>query len=68
MDALEAFQLRLVDDEEFAEEQADIHEAIQEEGRERIEALRLARKAARMASDEDDDDDFDHDVEVEYRE
>lgn len=69
MDALDDYRQRLQDDQEFAEAQADIHEAIQEEGRERIEALRLARKAVRAAQDDDsdDDEDFDSDVEVEYR-
>ena len=43
---------------------------MQSEARERIESLRLERKAARMAQavDSDEDDDFDDsDVEVEYR-
>jgi hypothetical protein len=41
---------------------------MQSEARERIESLRLERKAARLAVQQDDDEDADDgDVEVEYR-
>lgn len=71
MEAIEGYQGRLREDEDFAQEQTDINEAIQHEGRERIEMLRLSRRGERLdvaQSDDDSDDDGSDDVEVEYRE
>lgn len=55
-------------DEELAQLEAGLKEAMQREARQKLEEYKASRKSKR-ANDEDDDDDFDdddYDVEVEY--
>lgn len=69
MDFVDDLRAKIADDEEFAAQEWAIQEAMAEEGREKIEALRLARKAARQAGEDVDDDDWDdddYDVETVY--
>lgn len=56
-------------DEELAQMEAGLKEAMQQEARVRLEEYKAARKKRRVEGDELDDDDFDdddYDVEVEY--
>ena len=62
---------KIAQDPEFADQEFAIQEAMAEEGRQKTEALREARKAARKAAkegglDDEDWDDDDYDVETEY--
>lgn len=69
MDFVDDLRAKIAGDEEFAAQERAIQEAMAEEGREKIEALRLARKAARQAGEDVDDDDWDdddYDVETVY--
>lgn len=59
-----------LNDPEVAEAEKQAQDEMQEEARERIEALRAKHRAERLAAKSGDDDDFDEDdfdVEVEYR-
>lgn len=65
---------RMATDEDAAERESEIQEAMQRESRERIEELAEMRRAARRAAadgddfdDDDDDSDDDGDVEVVYQ-
>ena len=56
-------------DEELAQMEAGLKEAMQQEARVRLEEYKAARKNRRAQGDDLDDDDFDdddYDVEVEY--
>ncbi|KZY67160.1 hypothetical protein A3739_22120 [Oleiphilus sp. HI0067] len=55
-------------DEELAQMEAGLKEAMQKEARQRLEEYKVARKASRASEDDEDDDfdDDDYDVEVEY--
>ncbi|MCH2158895.1 MAG: Obg family GTPase CgtA [Oleiphilaceae bacterium] len=55
-------------DEELAQIEAGLKEAMQKEARQRLEEYKVARKASRASEDDEDDDfdDDDYDVEVEY--
>ena len=65
--------IEYLNDQEAEDEELKLHEQgvqmqMQSEARERIESLRLERKAVRLAAQRDDDDNADDgDVEVEYR-
>ena len=68
MTAIEYLNEQEAEDEELKLHEQDVQMQMQSEARERIESLRLERKAARLAAQQDDDDDADDgDVEVEYR-
>ena len=54
------------DNPDFAEQEAARRRRMDEEARQKIEADRQARRAARNADDDDDFDDDDYDVEVVY--
>lgn len=69
MAMVEEFAQREHEDPELAEQERAIQAQMQEEARERIQALAEARRLARKAGLEDDDDDWDdddYDVEVFY--
>jgi GTP-binding protein len=71
MQFVDDLKVKIDSDPEFADKEFAIQEAMAEEGRQKIEALREARRAARKAAkegdiDDDDWDDDDYDVEVEY--
>lgn len=60
-------QARLrAEDEEFAQREQAMHEAMQQESREAMAKLSARRAAERQAEDDDDEDDDDSDVEVVY--
>ena len=65
MTRLEACRARETEEPALAEQEAALQRRMQAEARERIAALRAARR--RSAPEEDDFDDDDYDVEVEYR-
>ena len=68
MPAIEYLNEQEAEDEEVKLHEQDVQIQMQSEARERIESLRLERKAARLAAQRDDDDNADEgDVEVEYR-
>ena len=68
MTAIEYLNEQEAEDEELQLHEQDVQMRMQSEARERIESLRLERKAARLAAQRDDDDNADDgDVEVEYR-
>ena len=68
MTAIEYLNEQEAEDEELKLHEQDVQMQMQSEARERIESLRLERKAARLAVQQDDDDDADDGgVEVEYR-
>ena len=68
MTAIEYLNEQEAEDEELKLHEQDVQMQMQSEARERIESLRLERKAARLAAQRDDDDNADDgDVEVEYR-
>jgi GTP-binding protein len=67
MTRLDEMRLILAEDDEAREQERQIRERIDEEGRERIFALRSKRRHSPVDDeDEFDDDDDDYDVEVEY--
>ena len=67
-DRIEYLNEQEVEDEELKLHEQDVQMQMQSEARERIESLRLERKATRLAAQQDDEDDADDgDVEVEYR-
>lgn len=72
MTFIDELKEQIASDPEVAEQEFAIQEAMAEEGRQKIEALREARRSARKAAkesgldDDDDWDDDDYDVEVEY--
>ncbi len=68
MTAIEYLNEQEAENEELKLHEQDVQMQMQSEARERIESLRLERKAARLAEQQDDDDEADHcDSEVEYR-
>lgn len=68
MTAIEYLNEQEAEDEELKLHEQDLQMQMQSEARERIESLRLERKAARFAEQQSEDDDADDgDVEVEYR-
>ena len=68
MTAIEYLNEQEAEDEELKLHEQDVQMQMQSEARERVESLRLERKAARLAAQRDDDDNADDgDVEVEYR-
>ena len=68
MTAIEYLNEQEAEDEELKLHEQDVQMQMQSEARERIESLRLERKAARFAEQQSEDDDADDgDVEVEYR-
>ena len=68
MTAIEYLNEQEAEDEELKRHEPGVQMQMQSEARERIESLRLERKAARLAAQRDDDDNADDgDVEVEYR-
>ncbi len=72
MTCVEQLKLAESEDEDAAAQELAVQQRMQEEARDRIESLRIARTAAHRAQlegevDEDDDDDDLSDVEVEYR-
>ena len=68
MTAIEYLNEQEAEDEELKLHAQDVQMQMQSEARERIESVRLERKAARLAAQRDDDDNADDgDVEVEYR-
>ena len=68
MTAIEYLNEQEAEDQELKLHEQDVQMQMQSEARERIESLRLERKAARLAAEQDDDDEADDgDVEVEYR-
>ena len=68
MTAIEYLNEQEAENEELKLHEKDVQMQMQSEARERIESLRLERKAARLAEHQDDDDEADHcDSEVEYR-
>ena len=68
MTAIEYLNEQEAEDEELQLHEQDVQMRMQSEARERIESLRLERKAVRLAAQRDDDDNADDgDVEVEYR-
>ena len=68
MTAIEYLNEQEAEDEELKLHEQDAQMQMQSEARERIESLRLERKAARFAEQQSEDDDADDgDVEVEYR-
>ncbi|TPE49974.1 Obg family GTPase CgtA [Maribrevibacterium harenarium] len=67
MTRLDEMRLILAEDDDAREQERQIRERIDEEGRERILALRSKRRHSPVDDeDEFDDDDDDYDVEVEY--
>ena len=68
MTAIEYLNEQEAEDEELKLHEQGVQMQMQSEARERIESLRLERKAVRLAAQRDDDDNADDgDVEVEYR-
>ena len=68
MTAIEYLNEQEAEDEELKLHEQDVQMQMQSEARERIDSLRLERKAARFAEQQSEDDDADDgDVEVEYR-
>ena len=68
MTAIEYWNEQEAEDEELKLHEQNVQMQMQSEARERIESLRLERKAVRLAAQRDDDDNADDgDVEVEYR-
>ena len=68
MTAIEYLNEQEAEDEELKLHEQDVQMQMQSEARERIESLRLERKAARFAEQQSEDNDADDgDVEVEYR-
>ncbi len=68
MGAIERQRAAEAADPELRELENQLERRMQQEARERIEALRARKRAARSdAPDDDDDDEDDFDVEVEYR-
>ena len=68
MTAIEYLNEHEAEDEELKLHEQDVQMQMQSEARERIDSLRLERKAARFAEQQSEDDDTDAgDVEVEYR-
>lgn len=68
MTAIEYLNEQEAEDEELKLHEQDVQMQMQSEARERIETLRLERKAVRLAAEPDDDGEADDgDVEVEYR-
>jgi GTP-binding protein len=65
MTHLEACRVREAEDPALAEEEEALQCRMQEEARQRIEAVRATRRSGATQSDDVDDDDYD--VEVEYR-
>ncbi|SBS30856.1 hypothetical protein MSP8887_01388 [Marinomonas spartinae] len=66
MTALEAQRELLAEDPEAREKEKAMRALIDEEGRQRIMALREKRRLEGKMLDDDDFDDDDYDVEVEY--
>ncbi len=71
MNFIEDWDVRLEEDPEAAQAEADLKARLEEEARERVQQLKLARQQQRKAEkeaalDDDDFDDDDYDVEVEY--
>lgn len=68
MTAIEYLNEQEAEDEKLKLHEQDVQMQMQSEARERIESLRLERKAARFAEQQSEDDDADDgDVEFEYR-
>jgi GTP-binding protein len=68
MTAIEYLNEQEAENEELKLHEQDVQMQMQREARERIELLRLERKAARLAEQQDDNDDADHgDARVECR-
>lgn len=68
MNAIEERRQRELEDGDYAEQQRELRERLEQEAREKVQQLkaeaRLARAAAQL--DDDDDDDDDHDMDVFY--
>jgi GTP-binding protein len=69
---VEGQQALLATDSDAADRERDIQDAMQNEARDRIQALADQRRAERRSADDaddydDDEEDDDHDVEVVYR-
>jgi GTP-binding protein len=71
MNYIEEWEERMAEDPAAAAAEDDLKARLEEEARERVQQLKLARRQQRMAEKEgvdidDDFDDDDYDVEVEY--
>lgn len=68
MNAIEERRQLELEDGDYAEQQNQWRERLEREARERVQELKAAARAERMASEfDDDDEDDDHDMEIEYR-
>lgn len=66
MNAIEERREREQDDADYAEQQRQLRQRLEQEAREQVQALKRQRQLAREQGMLDDDDDFDDDIEVIY--